>query len=191
MLINSETANLIIDTAVSAVTEQPDTFVKVLDRIPAAIYVTDNNGTITYFNRECVELAGRTPQIGHDKWCVTWKLYTTEGERLPHDQCPMAVSIRERRPVRDVCAIAKRPDGTSVSFTPYPTPIFDRDGNLIGAVNLLMETSHKNRASYLRDQAANCRRIAAATNPEARDNLNLMASKYDAQASKLSRLGPR
>ena len=46
-----------------------------LAAIPAAIYTTDANGKITYYNEAAVELAGRRPTIGSDEWCVTWKLY--------------------------------------------------------------------------------------------------------------------
>jgi hypothetical protein len=40
-----------------------------------------------------------------------------------------------------MAAIAERPDGTHVRFLPYPTPLFDGDGNLIGALNMLVETT--------------------------------------------------
>jgi PAS domain-containing protein len=65
--------------------------------IPAAIYTTDAQGKITYFNQAAVELAGRTPAIGSDDWCVTWKLYHPDGRPLPHEQCPMAIALKEGR----------------------------------------------------------------------------------------------
>jgi len=187
MLFTPETANHIIDTALLAVTEHPDGFAEILDRLPAAIYVTDIEGTITYFNRECVALAGRTPALGQDKWCVSWKLFTDDGVALPHDQCPMAVALREGRPVRDVSAIAERPDGTRVPFIPYPTPVFDADGKLAGAVNLLVEVSRKT-ATFFGDQAARCHVLAAEANdPAAAGTLALMAAKYEEQALRLRR----
>jgi PAS domain S-box-containing protein len=113
----------------------------VLDVLPAAIYTTDAEGTITYYNRAAAELAGREPVIGRDKWCVTWRLYNPDGTPLAHDQCPMAIALRERRPVRGVEAIAERPDGTRVPFAPYPTPLFAPNGEFIGAVNMLVDIS--------------------------------------------------
>jgi PAS domain-containing protein len=68
----------------------------VLDALPAAIYTTDAAGKITYFNQAAVEMAGRTPEPG-DEWCVTWRLYMPDGTPLAHDQCPMAVALREQR----------------------------------------------------------------------------------------------
>ena len=84
-----------------------------LDALPAPIYTTDAEGAVTYWNRACVELAGRDPQLGRDRWCVTWQLYTTTGDPLPHDECPMAArDPATARPIRDTVAIAERPDGT-------------------------------------------------------------------------------
>ena len=93
-----------------------------LETLPAPIYTTDVEGWITFFNRACVDFSGRTPMLGHDRWCVTWKLYSTDGAYLPHEACPMAVAIKERREVRGAVALAERPDGTRVMFTPWPTP---------------------------------------------------------------------
>ncbi|AZF10957.1 Chemotaxis protein methyltransferase CheR [Pseudomonas sp. R2-37-08W] len=116
-----------------------------LEALPAAVYTTDAEGRINFYNGAAVELSGRTPQLG-DLWCVTWKLFNTDGTYLPHDQCPMAVALRENRPVRGVEAIAERPDGTRVSFAPYPTPLHDADGNLIGAINMLVDITERKQA---------------------------------------------
>lgn len=188
MLLDSSTASLMVDEVVSAASLAPGSFYDMLDRLPAPIYVTDRDGTVTYFNQACIELAGRTPECGRDKYCVTWKIYTSDGEFLPHDQCPMAVAIREQRPIRDVEAVAERPDGTRVNFMPFPTPWFDDDGNMAGAVNLLLDISAQRGPDYLLEQAEKCRRLAnSITDAAATDTLNLMAVKYDAQAMKLSR----
>src|SRR5436190_17263880 len=65
-----------------------------LDDIPTPVYVTDPEGVLTYFNPACVSFAGREPQVGRDRWCVTWRLHTADGAFLPHDRCPMAETIR-------------------------------------------------------------------------------------------------
>ncbi len=117
-----------------------------LAAIPAAIYTTDAEGKITYFNEAAVELAGRRPTIGSDEWCVTWKLYRPDGSPLPHDQCPMAVALKEGRPVRNAEAIAERPDGTRIPFIPYPTPLRDGKGRIVGAINMLVDISERRQA---------------------------------------------
>jgi PAS domain S-box-containing protein len=118
----------------------------ILNALPAAIYTTDAQGRITFYNEAAVEMSGRRPELGRDEWCVTWKLFTTDGAFLPHDQCPMAVSLREDRPIRGVEAVAERPDGTRIPFIPYPTPLHDASGKLAGAVNMLVDVSHRKEA---------------------------------------------
>ena len=121
-------------------------FRKVLDEMPAAIYVTDAVGRITYFNEAAATLWGHRPTIGTSEWCGSWKLFWPDGRVLPHGECPMAIAIKEERPVRGVEAIAERPDGTRVPFEPYPTPLFDASGELIGAVNMLIDITERKRA---------------------------------------------
>ncbi|MCF6115087.1 PAS domain S-box protein [Mesorhizobium muleiense] len=131
-------------------TRQDNTHRQNLDSLPVAIYTTDQHGTITYFNRAAAELAGREPEVGKDKWCVTFKLFTPDGKELPHDECPMAIALKENRPVRNQEAIAQRPDGSCFPFLPYPTPIRDEDGNLIGAVNMLLDLTDRQCAEEAR-----------------------------------------
>ena len=158
-----------------------------LDQLPVPIYTTDADGAVTYWNRACVDFAGREPSLGEDKWCVTWKLYTTAGDPLPHDQCPMAQAIREKREIRGEVAIAMRPDGSRRAFTPYPTPLYDKDGNLTGAVNLLIDVSAE-QADVLADQARRCRRLADATyDRQTCSVLTAMADELARTAQDLSR----
>jgi PAS domain S-box-containing protein len=119
---------------------------ELLDALPAAIYTTDAAGRITFYNEACVEFSGRRPTLGVDAWCVSWKLLRADGTPLPHDECPMAVTLRENRAVRGEEAIAERPDGTRIPFIPYPTPLQDETGALIGAVNMLVDISHRKEA---------------------------------------------
>lgn len=130
----------------SELRQQDSTYHQILDSLPVAIYTTDQDGTITYYNRAAAEIAGREPEIGKDKWCVTFKLFTPDGKELPHDECPMAIALKENRPVRNQQAIAQRPDGSSFPFLPYPTPLRDEHGKLIGAVNMLLDLTDRQRA---------------------------------------------
>jgi PAS domain S-box-containing protein len=157
-----------------------------LDRLPVPIYTTDAEGAVTYWNQACVDFAGREPKLGEDRWCVTWKIYTTQGDPLPHDQCPMAQAIRERREIRGVVAIAMRPDGSRRAFTPYPTPLYDDDGRLIGAVNMMIDVSAE-QAEVLAEQAQRCRRLADATyDRQTCGVLSAMADEFARTAEELS-----
>ena len=113
----------------------------VLDAMPVAIFTTDAEGRITFFNDACIKLVGRKPEIGVDRWCIAWRLYTLDGEPLAHEQCPMAVALKERRAVSADELILERPDGGRSRVLPYPTPLFDSHGRLTGAVNMLVDVT--------------------------------------------------
>jgi len=150
----------LLDAALNALAAGPAGH-SILDELPVPVYTTDAEGRVTYWNMACVDFAGREPVLGQDRWCVTWQLYTTAGEPLAHEDCPMAQAIRERRPIREVIAIAERPDRSRVAFRPYPTPLFDKHGNFTGAVNMLIDVSDQ-QAEALHEQAERCRRLADA-----------------------------
>jgi PAS domain S-box-containing protein len=174
----------ILDTALAALADESD-WRSVLDELPVPIYVTDTEGAVTYWNRACITLAGRVPQLGRDRWCVTWKIYTTDGAYMPHEECPMAQAIKEQRVVRDCVAIAERPDGSRVAFKPYPTPLFDESGALTGAINMLVDVTAEQSAA-LQDQADRCRRLAASLyNRESLAVLETMAAGFERQIAEL------
>ena len=177
-----------LHTAVAAARQGEAATREALDRLPAPIYTTDAAGLITYFNKACVAFAGRTPELGKDSWCVSWRLFTRDGKPLPHDQCPMAVAIRQGRSIRGGEAVAERPDGSRVTFTPYPTPLLDDDGNVVGAVNMLIDVTRRRQVEYLRSQGRRCRMLAAASSDQrTAGTLSLMAQEYEQKAQALQR----
>lgn len=167
----------LLETALRALEAGAESYAA-LDDLPVPVYMTDPEGRVTFWNRACTAFAGREPELGQDRWCVTWQLYTTEGDRLPHDECPMAQAIRQKRAIRDAVAIALRPDGTRAAFRAYPTPLFGADGELRAAVNMLVDISDE-QAGALSDQAERCRRLSRATHDSsAAEMLRQMASGY-------------
>lgn len=161
-----------------------------LGPLSVPVYLTDEEGVITYANPACADFAGRRPRLGVDRWCVSWRLYTHDGTPLPHEYCPMAQAIREKRPVRGVSAVAERPDGKRYAFTPLPTPLFDGDGRFKGALNMFVNVAPVNRAADLLDQAEKCRRLAdTATDEATAARLIQMAEEYEEWAGGLSGAG--
>ncbi len=135
------------DEAEASLCESEQPFRKLLDAFPAPVYTTDAAGRITFYNEAAVKLSGRRAQLGADRWCVTWRLYWPDGTPLPHDECPMAIALKEDRAIRGAQAVAERPDGTRVSFMPHPTPLRDASGALVGAVNMLLELGQAEQAA--------------------------------------------
>ncbi len=125
-------------------------FREMVDALPAAIYTTDAQGRITHFNPAAVEFSGRVPELGTDRWCVTWKLFGPDGTPLSHDECPMAVALKEGRIVDGAETIAERPDGERRWFIPYPRPLRDTEGRIVGGLNLLMDITERKQAELTR-----------------------------------------
>lgn len=176
--------------AALAIAGRPDALLAALDTLPAPIYVTDCDGVITYFNSACIDFTGRVPEIGQDRWCIAWKLYSDDGQPVPLDQSPMADTIRQGQPVRGVLAVAERPDGTRVRFLPYPTPLLDAEGRLRGAINLLVDVTDGRQAVLLRIQAAKCRRLSRNVDDDATaETLLRLSDEYEQKADSLDRRG--
>ena len=155
------------------------------DGFPAPLYATDAGGRIVYFNPACVEFAGRTPSLLIDRWCVSWKLFGCDGAAMPHDQCPMAEAVRNGRPIRDIEAVAQRPDGARVRFRPFPTPTINDAGRVAGAVNLLVPVDGNPHRDLIA-RAAKCRSLAKwVTDKQTENILTLMAQECERHAAAL------
>ncbi|MEA1833108.1 hypothetical protein U8607_13560 [Methylobacterium durans] len=123
-------------------------------QVDAAVYTTDLDGRLTYYNEAAVALWGRRPVLGLDRWCGSWRIYDTDGTPLPHERCPMAITLKEGHEVRGAQAVLERPDGTRIAFMPYPTLLRDRDGTVVGGANILLEVRRPARVPLARDEGA-------------------------------------
>jgi PAS domain S-box-containing protein len=121
-------------------------FRAMIDALPAAIYTTDAEGWLTHFNPAAVKFSGRVPELGSDRWCVSWKIFQADGTPVPLENCPMAVTLKEGRIVAGAECIAERPDGTRIWFTPHPTPLLDASGKVVGGINMLVDITERKLA---------------------------------------------
>ena len=117
-----------------------------LEALPAALYTTDADGRITFFNEAAAELCGRRPFLGDDAWSIGSKLYWPDGKPIAQEECPTALALKTDKPVRGTEKIVERPDGTRIPVIPFPTPLHDEEGKLIGAVNMLVDISERKAA---------------------------------------------
>ena len=144
--------------------ESERNFREMIDALPAAVYTTDAEGRLTHFNPAAVKLSGRTPQIGADRWCVTWKLFLPDGTPLPHDHCSMATVLKGGTVPEGLECIGERPDGSRFWATPYPTPLRDSGGAIVGGINMLVDiTARKKSEEALRHSEERLRAIVDTT----------------------------
>ena len=117
-----------------------------LGALPAAIYVTDAAGHITYCNQSAVDLWGGEPKLGRHKWSDLVKFYHADGSPMALADCPTEVALKQGRIVRGQEAIIERKDGTRIPIIPYPTPLRDETGTIVGVVNMTVDISERKKA---------------------------------------------
>ena len=129
-----------------------EAFRALLDMLPAAAYTCDAAGRITYYNAHAIALWGRVPKMNDmaDVYCGSWRLYTTGGARIPHDDCWMARALRDGRQYEGREVVVERPDGSRRIALAHASPQRDRNGRIIGGVNVLVDiTGQKNAEARL------------------------------------------
>jgi excisionase family DNA binding protein/PAS domain S-box-containing protein len=132
-------------------------FRRLLEKLPAGAYTCDAEGLITYYNPQAVELWGRAPALNDpvDRFCGSFKLFTTDGEPISHDQCWMALALTRCEAYNGQAIIIERPDGQRLTALAHANPIHDATGKLLGAVNVLVDISDRQRmAQALREHEA-------------------------------------
>jgi two-component system CheB/CheR fusion protein len=125
-----------------------------LNLLPAAVYTTDAEGRITFYNEAAAALWGRRPTLNVDQWCGSWRMYWPDGTPLPPDKCPMAVVLKEGRAVSGQEAVVERPDGTRMPFLAFPSLLRDTTGEIVGAVNMFVDITERKRNEEMAQRLA-------------------------------------
>jgi signal transduction histidine kinase len=141
------------DAATEALHESERRYRNLIQALPAAVYTTDAEGHVTFYNEAAVALWGRSPAVGEEQWCGSYRMYEPDGAPLPLDRCPMAVSLKQQLPLYAVDAVVERPDGTRRDVLAHPTPIHDASGAMIGAINVLVDITERKQAERALRQA--------------------------------------
>jgi PAS domain-containing protein len=109
----------------------------VLEALPAALYVTDAAGRLTFYNAAAVGVWGFAPELGTLLQDGSWRLLNIDRTPVPPEQDPLGLTLRTGSPVRDVEMIAIRADGTEIRFLSYPNVIMAADGAVVGGMAYL------------------------------------------------------
>ncbi|MYZ50334.1 PAS domain S-box protein [Propylenella binzhouense] len=122
---------------------------ELLEALPVAVYMTDPEGWITFFNEAAAELWGHRPETGSTRWCGSYRLLWPDGRPMAYEDSPMAQSLRRGEALRGIEAIAERPDGSRVPFMAYPALLRSATGEVTSAVNLLVDMRERKQADLL------------------------------------------
>lgn len=150
---------------------------------PVAIYTCNQQGYITFFNQAAVTLWGRTPEIGRDLWCGSWKIYSPDGKPMQLDTCPMARTLKEGKPFEGAEITIERPDLTFRNLLVFPRPIFDERNVIIGAHNTLVDVTYQKRGEE--KQAILSAIVESSDDAIISKNLNGIIMSWNAGAQKI------
>ena len=108
--------------------------------------MTDAAGRIAYCNQNAIDLWGAEPKLGNDKWCDLSRFYFADGTPMALDDCPTEIALKQGQIVHGREAIIERLDGTRIPIVPYPTPLCDGKGAIVGVVNMTVDISELKKA---------------------------------------------
>src|SRR5271165_4174758 len=135
----------VLPTAKSALQNSELQFRHLLDKLPAGGYTCDRHGLITHFNDHAVKLWGRAPKLNDpaDRFCGSFKLFARDGSPIAHDACWMARALQTGNEYNGEEIIIERPDGRRLTVLAHANPIRDEAGELVGAVNVLVDITDR------------------------------------------------
>ncbi len=121
-----------------------------IETLPVAVLTVDHNGYIDLFNQSAINLWQRQPERGKDKWCGSFGLYTLNKELIKHEESPLATALNGNFGYTTELYI-QRPDESLRHVISHPQPMYDGEGNVTGAMNVLIDiTAPKESEEALR-----------------------------------------
>jgi signal transduction histidine kinase len=163
-----------LPTAKAALHNSELQFRSLLNKLPAGGYICDPKGLITHFNDHAVKLWGRAPKLNDpvDRYCGSFRLFAKDGSLIAHDDCWMAKALQTGKEYNGEEIIIEQPNGQRLTVLAHANPIRDEAGEVVGAVNVLVDITDRIQAeTVLRG---------------ARDELAKMVRERTAQLTRLS-----
>ena len=114
---------------------------QLLKGLPAIVYSCDAKGFVNYYNDEAINVWGRVPELGKERWSGAHKMFMPDGSPLAFHKGPMAIAMKEGRPITSEEIIIERPDGTRRHLLVNPQPEFGLSGEVTGAINMCFDVT--------------------------------------------------
>jgi PAS domain-containing protein len=107
------------------------------------VFLVDEDGSLAYYNEPAEDLLGQryeeTGQIPLEVWGKLWPATLPDGRPLDPEELPIAVAVRDRRPVQATISI-RGLDGHDRDLTITALPLEAEDGAHLGAFAIFWES---------------------------------------------------
>src|SRR5260370_141038 len=131
---------------------------ELLEALPVAVYTTDAEGRITFYNRAAAELWGHHPELGSSQWCGSWRVVLAAGPPARPSAGPSVVGLPAGPAGGGGGAPACRPRWTTVAGTRPPSARAARPRRVACTTDRERWSAHRRSAATSRNASGrrNC-----------------------------------
>ena len=148
---------------------EKDSYERIIENLHDGLYLVDRNRIITYWNKSAEKITGFTGDEVVGRPCSDNILthIDSEGNSLCNGMCPLFATIADGKP-RETNVYLHHKDGHRVPVSVRVSTISDKDGNIVGGIELFTDISN---------QAANELRVKELEKLALLDNLTQLANR--------------
>lgn len=123
--------------------EDRNLYKEIVDNLYDGVYFVDRDRVITYWNKGAERIAGYSTNDTVGRSCRDHLLnhVTANGMELCTKNCPLTAVMQDGKP-REAEVFLHHKDGYRVPVVVRGTPLRDRDGNIIGAIETFSNNSN-------------------------------------------------
>ena len=154
------------EKAYKALAESEERFSVLYDALPVAVFVCNLDAVIQNYNHRAVELWGREPICGVDRYCGSLNIFLTDGTPLAHADSPIVNVLRTGVSARNVEVLIERPDGSRLPVSVNFVALHGVDGKVSGSVVSFDDISERLRVEGQVQQSAERFRFLAESMPQ-------------------------
>jgi two-component sensor histidine kinase len=121
-------------------------FRDVVDHLPAALYVTDLEGAVVFYNHALVELTGSEPRLGSKQWPEQLAMFLPDGTPLPVASSAMGQAHRNQSAAGPMEILVQKLNSVRIPLLALAAPLRDPSGAISGTVNLLVDIANRKEA---------------------------------------------